>query len=222
MTNCKLLYMTSRDFLRVFGKYELEKLKEFTEKVDLEEIETRVRNNWMHRKRLNKRIHEAVVDDTNRENRMRPWQEKGHSKKHNLPDLVLEDKRIKVIEVRVTKAILTDPEEYNRDLNEKEKQGLLKAMLEKERLAAEKQKKDQEELESSVGRMTSRLESKSMKNTKGGHETFNIQPQPSKKESTVRLRPSGVATTMVDTTHSDKIELRPKLLKNDTLNSEQK
>ena len=89
LTNCKLLYMTSREFLRVFGKYELEKLKEFTEKVDLSEIETRVRNNWMHRKRLSKRIHEAVVDDTNRENRMKPWHEKVHSKKHNLPDLML-------------------------------------------------------------------------------------------------------------------------------------
>ena len=73
LTNCKLLYMTSRDFLRVFGKYELEKLKEFTEKVDLEEIEARVSNNWKHKKRLSKRIHEAVVDDSNRENRMRPW-----------------------------------------------------------------------------------------------------------------------------------------------------
>ena len=130
--------MTSRDFLRVFGKYELEKLKEFTEKVDLEEIELRVRNNWMHKKRLSKRIHEAVVDDTNRENRMRPWQEKVHSRKHNLPDLVLEDKRIKVIEVRVNKVILADPEEYNRDLNEKEKQAVLKAMLEREQAAAEK------------------------------------------------------------------------------------
>ena len=61
-----------------------------------------------------------------------------HSKKHNLPDLVLEDKRIKVIEVRVDKVLLTDPEEYNRDLNEKEKQAVLKAMLERERVAAEK------------------------------------------------------------------------------------
>ena len=55
-----------------------------------------------------------------------------------MPDLVLEDKRIKVIEVRVDKVILTDPEEYNRDLNEKEKQAVLKAMLERERMAAEK------------------------------------------------------------------------------------
>ena len=38
MSNCKLLYMTSTAFLRIFGKYELEKLKEFTEKVDMEDI----------------------------------------------------------------------------------------------------------------------------------------------------------------------------------------
>ena len=184
MTNCKLLYMTSRDFLRVFGKYELEKLKEFTEKVDLEEIETRVRNNWMHRKRLSKRIHEAVIDDTNRENRMKPWQDKVHSKMHNLPDLVLEDKRIKVIEVRVNKDFLTDSEEYNRDLNEKEKQAVLKAMLEKEQASAKQL--EEEEAESSVGRSTTRVDSKSMKNTKGGHETFNILPQPSRKEPVVK------------------------------------
>ena len=73
MSNCNLLYMTSSAFFRVFGKYELEKLKEFTEKVDLEEIETRVRNNWFHKKRINKRLHEAVVDTHNRENRMAPW-----------------------------------------------------------------------------------------------------------------------------------------------------
>ena len=132
MTNCKLLYMTSSAFLRVFGKYELQKLKDFTEKVDLSEIETRVRNNWFHKKRLSKRIHEAVVDTANRENRMAPWIDKVNSKKHNLPDLLLEDKRIKVIETRVNKLILTHPDEYNQDLNEKEKQALLKAMLERE------------------------------------------------------------------------------------------
>ena len=54
--------MTSTAFLRVFGKYELEKLKEFCENIDLEEIETRVRNNWFHKKKLTKQIHEAVVD----------------------------------------------------------------------------------------------------------------------------------------------------------------
>ena len=45
--------------------------------------------------------------------------------------------------------------------------------------------------------MTSRLESKSMKNTKGGHETFNILPQPSRKESTTKQRHG--ATVMVET-----------------------
>ena len=129
MSNCKLLYMTSTAFLRVFGKYELEKLKEFCEDVDLEDIETRVRNNWFHKKKLTKQIHEAVVDTSNRENRMAPWMNKVASKRHNLPDIMLEDKRIKVIETRVTKQILTEPEDYNRDLNEKEKQAVLKEML---------------------------------------------------------------------------------------------
>ena len=121
--------MTSTAFLRVFGKYELEKLKEFCENIDLEEIETRVRNNWFHKKKLTKQIHEAVVDTSNRQNRMAPWMSKVASKKHNLPDIMLEDKRIKVIETRVTKQILTEPEDYNRDLNEKEKQAVLKEML---------------------------------------------------------------------------------------------
>ena len=129
MSNCKLLYMTSTAFLRVFGKYELEKLKEFCEKVDLEDIETRVRNNWFHKKKLTKQIHDAVIDTNNSSNRMAPWMSKVHSKRHNLPDIMLEDKRIKVIETRVTKQILTEPEDYNRDLNEKEKQAVLKEML---------------------------------------------------------------------------------------------
>ena len=68
--------------------------------------------------------------------------------------------------------------------------------------------------------MTSRLESKSMKNTKGGHETFNILPQPSRKESTAKQRHGG--TTMVETAQSDQIERRPQLLKNETLNSDQR
>lgn len=87
LANSKLLYMTSTAFLRVFGKYELEKLKEFCEKVDLDDIEARVRNNWMHKKRLSKRLHEAVIDTNNRENRMAPWLNKVHSKKHNLPEI---------------------------------------------------------------------------------------------------------------------------------------
>ena len=60
---------------------------------------------------------------------MAPWMNKVASKRHNLPDIMLEDKRIKVIETRVTKQILTEPEDYNRDLNEKEKQAVLKEML---------------------------------------------------------------------------------------------
>ena len=103
MSNCRLLYMTSSSFLKIFGKYELEKLSSFCEKVDLDEIETRVRNNWMHKKRLSKRLHEAVVDNNNRENRLKPWLNKAESKKHNLPDIKLEDNRIKIIEKRVTK-----------------------------------------------------------------------------------------------------------------------
>lgn len=89
LSNCKLLYMTSSAFFRILGKIELEKLKEFCENVDLKEIETRVRNNWMHKKRLSKRLHEAVIDTTNRENRLKPWLNKVHSKKQNLPEIML-------------------------------------------------------------------------------------------------------------------------------------
>ena len=79
-------------------------------------------------------------------------------------------------------------------------------MLEREQADAAKLELDREEAESSVGRMTSRLDSKSMKNTKGGHETFNILPQPSRKES-VKQRHGG--TTMVETQQSDNIQQRP-------------
>ena len=79
--------MTSTAFFRIFGKYELEKMKEFCEKVDLADIESRVRNNWMHKKRLRKQLHEAVVDNSNRENRLAPWMAKVQSKKHNLPEI---------------------------------------------------------------------------------------------------------------------------------------
>ena len=68
--------------------------------------------------------------------------------------------------------------------------------------------------------MTSRLDSKSMKNTRGGHETFNILPQPSRKESISKQRHGG--TAMVETVQSDQIERRPQLLKNDTLTSAQR
>lgn len=83
----------------------------------------------MHKKRLSKRLHDAVLDDTNRQNRLKPWQSKATSKKHNLPEIQLQDSRITVIETRTNKQILTDPEEYNRDLNEKDKKELLKAII---------------------------------------------------------------------------------------------
>ena len=46
MTNCKVLYMTSKAFLNIFGKYELVKLKEFCETVDLDDIRERIRLFW--------------------------------------------------------------------------------------------------------------------------------------------------------------------------------
>jgi len=116
--------MTSSAFLRIFGKYELEKMKEFCEVTDLKEIQARVQNNWMNKKRLRKNLHDAVIDNTNRENRLAPWVQKVHSKKHNLPTINLEDNRIKVIETRVKKDILTDAFEYSQDLNEKQREYL--------------------------------------------------------------------------------------------------
>ena len=54
MTNTKLIYMTSKAFLHLFGKYELKKLEEFCEKVNLQDIEERVRNYWKERKQVTK------------------------------------------------------------------------------------------------------------------------------------------------------------------------
>ena len=45
-TNCKLLYMTAKAFLRIFGKLELEKLKDFQEKIDMEDIKQKIKQNW--------------------------------------------------------------------------------------------------------------------------------------------------------------------------------
>lgn len=39
---------------------------------------------------------------------MAPWLEKIQSKKHNLPDITLEDNRIKIVGVREKKQILTE------------------------------------------------------------------------------------------------------------------
>ena len=65
---------------------------------------------------------------------------------------------------------MTDPDEYNRDLNEKEKTELLQAMIKREN-----ENKDDDN-ESSVGRITSRMSSSNKGNTKGGGQTFNIMP----------------------------------------------
>ena len=92
-----------------------------------------------------------------------------------MPELILEDNRIKVIETRVTKQILSEPEEYNRDLNEKEKEAVLKAMIQSQEKEAAKA---EEEADSSVGRITSRMDSKqaTQKFDGAAHDTFNILP----------------------------------------------
>ena len=54
MTNCKLLYMTAKAFLRIFSRHEIEKLKEFQEKIDLEDIKQRITNNWRQKKAAKK------------------------------------------------------------------------------------------------------------------------------------------------------------------------
>ena len=60
-------------------------------------------------------MHDVVVDDDrHRQNRMAPWLQKAQSKKHNLPKIKLEDNRIKLIETRIQKQMVTDPEDYNR------------------------------------------------------------------------------------------------------------
>ena len=119
ISNCKLLYMTKSAFLRIFGKHELEKMKAFCEKTDLKDIETRVRNNWVNKKRVRQRLHEAVISNDGRQNRLAPWMQKVQSRKHNLPEINLEENRIKVIETRVKKEIFTDKYERRADLTEK-------------------------------------------------------------------------------------------------------
>ena len=107
VTNTKLLYMTSRAFLHLFGKYELEKLREFCEVVDLKEIEERVSNHWKLKKKVTKQLNEAVVDNTNKENRLKGWANKVQEKKANLPEMMLEESRIEVIEhYEVSKKVL--------------------------------------------------------------------------------------------------------------------
>ena len=120
---------------------------------------------------------------------MAPWLDKVHSKKHNLPDIMLEDSRIQVIETRVTQSILSDAEEYNRDLNEKEKEAILEAMVKQE----EERQAAVDEPDSSLGRITSRMDSKGLMNatptgdikqgTIGASDTFNILPVPSGTQS---------------------------------------
>ena len=73
----------------------------------------------MNKKHMRQRLHAAVVDNTNRENRLAPWMKKVQSKKHNSPVINLEDNRIKVIETRVKKEIISDAYEYSQDLNER-------------------------------------------------------------------------------------------------------
>ena len=189
--------MTSTAFFRIFGKYELEKMKEFCEKVDLADIESRVRNNWMHKKRLRKQLHEAVIDNSNRENRLAPWMAKVQSKKHNLPEIQLEDNRIRVIETRVKKEILTDAEEYNRDLNEKQKEAVMQAMLQQDEEAANKRIKDSDEAESSMLH-TSRVQSDAKAGTQNlENQTFNILPQATRREAQKPARLQ--ATTLMET-----------------------
>jgi len=56
-----------------------------------------------------------VVDaPQNRENRLAPWRQKLSTKKHNLPDIIQEDNRIKIVENRQKKQMITDLAEYNR------------------------------------------------------------------------------------------------------------
>lgn len=52
--NCKLLYLTSKHFFKLFGEMEINKIKDFREIVDLKEIENKVRSTWMHKKLMHR------------------------------------------------------------------------------------------------------------------------------------------------------------------------
>ncbi len=44
--NSKLLYLTAQSFYKMFGELELQKLKQFTETVNLTGIKTRIFQSW--------------------------------------------------------------------------------------------------------------------------------------------------------------------------------
>ena len=62
--------------MRIFGKYELEKIRGFCEKVDLKDIETRVENSWKHKKQVRKQLHQAVNSSDGSHIRLAPWMQK--------------------------------------------------------------------------------------------------------------------------------------------------
>ena len=78
-----------------------------------------------------------------------------------------------MIDSKVTKSILTHPEEYNGDLKEKEKLAVLREMLAQEEELA----RAAEDAESSLGRQTSPRDSKQVTQNMAG-ETFNALPLP--------------------------------------------
>ena len=52
----------------------LKRLQEFTEHIDMGELEQKVRLNWKHRRTHGKRIHQAAVNiDEGRSNKIAPW-----------------------------------------------------------------------------------------------------------------------------------------------------
>lgn len=88
-----------------------------------------------------------------------------------------------MIETRVKKEILTDAEEYNRDLNEKQKEAVMQAMMQQDEEAAKLRLKDSDEAESSMLH-TSRVQSDAKAGTQNlENQTFNILPQPSRREA---------------------------------------
>ena len=87
-----------------------------------------------------------------------------------------------MIETRVKKEILTDAEEYNRDLNEKQKEAVMQAMMQQDE-EAKQRLKDSDEAESSMLH-TSRVQSDAKAGTQNlENQTFNILPQPSRREA---------------------------------------
>ena len=67
--------MTSKSFFRLFGEMEINKLKDFMEHIDLEEITEKVQSTWKYKKMQTKQLLIAATEGNHKEktNRLKLW-----------------------------------------------------------------------------------------------------------------------------------------------------